>query len=92
MTDLNREKLLEHLQTNWSKKWEERLDRPDEIIKLIDTAISRDHLRTQVRELYFQAYMDGVIDIFNVVLEFDDDLRGVESLMALTKDLQKARA
>lgn len=81
--ELDKDKLLEHLETEWSKRWNARVLRPRELChQFLDKDLAPENVR-KMREIYFRAYMDGVNDLLAAVLEFDGDIRGTEAVAAL---------
>jgi len=74
--ELDKGKLIAHIKEMWEEKWDSRSNRGKELAK------------RPPREAYYEAYMDGARDLIDVVLTFDDDIRGVEAIAALQEAFQ----
>ena len=87
--ELDKEKLLEHLRTEWKKRWDARLSRPRELCEEFYGPIEPEaaHLRDMHR-LYFDSYVEGAQDMLEVVLELDSDIRGAEAMASLMNQLK----
>jgi hypothetical protein len=76
--EFDREKLIAHIHSEWRSQLTSRVGR--------DKELSID------RATYFAAYMDGAMDMINLILAFDDDLRGAEAIAALQETLEQGFA
>lgn len=80
---LDREKLIAHLREMWREKWEGRQERPEELAaEFFGPDLPAEDLRA-MRKFYSDAYLEGAQDMLKTILDFDDDIRGVEALIAL---------
>ena len=91
--ELNREKLIAHLEKMWKDKWDGRIERPRELAEWFygPGPLSEKEL-DDMRKLYTDAYIEGAQDMLRTILTFDDDIRGVEAIAALGTHLENAQA
>jgi hypothetical protein len=91
--ELDKDKLLEHLQKEMGDRWDKRKGRPQDLANWFygpgphGSACLRD-----MAHVYGQAYWDGVEDAIQAVLTFDDDIRGVEAVAAVLANMKAARS
>ena len=94
MDDKTKDALIAYLKEAWEKNYHKRKDRPVEIGEWfygLAPEAGSPELR-DMRKVYYEAYMDGAVDILDAVVQFDGDLRGMEAILALSHSITKGEA
>jgi hypothetical protein len=84
--ELDKEKLWKHLQNELKIRFDKRFE-DKRFLELADRHLSVESHRG-AQQVYNAAYFDGAVDMLEAILTYDDDIRGVEAIIAM---LDKAR-
>jgi len=83
LVPINKEKLIEHLNSEWEKKWGTRRNRLREMGEWFYGGEPDEEMVRDMRKLYTEAYLEGATDLLETILTFDADMQGVAALEAL---------
>lgn len=88
------EKLVEHLRTEWLKVLRSRENRPQELVEWFYGPVppEGDAGLRDMRKLYQDSYLEGAVDMLELILSFDEEVHGAEALEELLKSVKAGEA